>query len=126
MPAVLTALTCLALNIYHEARGEPIEGQIAVAQVTLNRVDSPRYPDDVCEVVYDDHQFDWTAQSPKVSERESMELAELIASLALENQFPDLVYGATHYYNPKEADPYWAEVLQPIGKIGNHVFMLEE
>lgn len=126
MPAVLTTITCLALNIYHEARGEPVEGQIAVAQVTLNRVDSPRYPDDVCAVVFDDGQFTWTAAQAEVHEHLEFSLASLIAELSLQGEFPDLVYGATHYYNPDKANPYWAEVLQPIGKIGNHVFMLEE
>ena len=46
-----TSLMCLALNIYFEARSEPIEGQIAIAEVTLNRVASTNYPNDVCSVV---------------------------------------------------------------------------
>lgn len=43
---------CLATNIYHEARGEPLEGQIAVASVTINRVHDHRWPDTICEVVF--------------------------------------------------------------------------
>lgn len=46
-------VTCLALNIYYEARGEPLSGQQAVAEVTMNRVASPRFPNTVCEVVYE-------------------------------------------------------------------------
>ncbi|MCR4301881.1 MAG: cell wall hydrolase, partial [Sulfuricaulis sp.] len=49
-------LTCLALNVYFEARGEPSAGQFAVAEVTMNRVASGRYPDTVCGVV---HQKNW-------------------------------------------------------------------
>jgi len=58
-----TALMCLALNIYFEARSEPIQGQIAIAEVTLNRVASPNFPNDVCSVVLQDTsagcQFSW-------------------------------------------------------------------
>ena len=50
---------CLAKNIYHEARGEDLIGQYAVAQVTLNRVLSPRYPNTICEVVMQPFQFSW-------------------------------------------------------------------
>ena len=50
---------CLAKNIYHEARGEDLVGQYAVAQVTLNRVMSPRYPNTICEVVMQPFQFSW-------------------------------------------------------------------
>ncbi|NIO43392.1 MAG: hypothetical protein GTO41_26515, partial [Burkholderiales bacterium] len=45
-------LNCLALNVYHEARGEPMAGQYAVAEVTMNRVASRRYPNTVCKVVF--------------------------------------------------------------------------
>ncbi|HIE75488.1 MAG TPA: cell wall hydrolase, partial [Gammaproteobacteria bacterium] len=51
---------CLALNIYHEARGESHDGQVAVAAVTLNRMQSASYPDTVCGVVWQPHQFSWT------------------------------------------------------------------
>ncbi len=51
---------CLAQNIYFEASVEHRVGKSAVAHVTLNRVDSPRYPDSVCEVVWQDRQFSWT------------------------------------------------------------------
>ena len=45
-------LGCLAKNIYHEAGNEPFEGKVAVAQVTLNRASSDKFPDDVCKVIY--------------------------------------------------------------------------
>ena len=51
---------CLALNVYHEARGEVIEGQIAVAHVTLNRVNHSYFPETICDVVYQNRQFSWT------------------------------------------------------------------
>ena len=46
-----TALMCMAANIYHEAKNQPMAGQIAVAQVVMNRVNDSRYPDNVCDVV---------------------------------------------------------------------------
>lgn len=52
--------TALQMNIYHEARGEMKEGQEAVAWVTLNRVDSPCWPDSIQKVVYEPWQFSWT------------------------------------------------------------------
>ena len=52
----------MALNIYHEARGESIEGQYAIAHVTLNRVASTKWPDSICDVVYQPYQFSWTHQ----------------------------------------------------------------
>jgi N-acetylmuramoyl-L-alanine amidase len=58
-----TALMCMALNIFFEARSEPIQGQIAVAEVTLNRVASDDYPNTICEVVLQENsqgcQFSW-------------------------------------------------------------------
>ena len=48
---MLTSLMCVAVAIYFEARGEPVEGQIAVAQVIRNRIEDPRYPDNACDVV---------------------------------------------------------------------------
>ena len=53
-------LGCLAMNIYHEARGEPVKGKLAVAAVTMNRVKAKYYPDTVCEVVWQRKQFSWT------------------------------------------------------------------
>ncbi len=121
---IAEAIVCLALNIYHEARGEPIDGQIAVAQVTLNRVDSKRYPNSVCGVVYDDSQFSWTAGKPKIEEPEAYATALFIAENM--DKFDDLSGGATHYYAPDKASPFWKDKLLYVGTINNHIFMLED
>ena len=55
-------LYCLAANLYFEARGESIKGQIAVAEVTLNRVKANQYPNSVCNVVFQRKKFTWVAQ----------------------------------------------------------------
>ena len=51
-----TVLLCMSLNLYFEARGEEVQGQIAVAEVTLNRVASPAFPDDICGVVLQENE----------------------------------------------------------------------
>jgi len=60
-PIALTStdVECLAKNIYFEARGENIKGQLAVGLVTINRMKDERWPDDVCGVVYQNKQFSW-------------------------------------------------------------------
>lgn len=55
-------VNCLAQTIYHEARGEPLAGQLAVANVTMNRVYSGTFPNSVCKVVYQRGQFSWTTK----------------------------------------------------------------
>lgn len=122
---MLISALCLAANIYHEARGEPIDGQMMVAQVTINRVMSPRYPDTVCGVVYDKKQFSWTEVMPTVDDSKSATQAILMAFDVLEN--PDILPGsdATHYHADTVL-PYWVDSMVELGKVGSHMFYLEE
>lgn len=113
---VTTSIICLALNVYHEARGEPVDGQFAVAAVTLNRVMDPRFPDDLCDVVYEPDQFSWTADPAPILEPEAFALAMEIAFEAK----PDPVLG-THYHTTS-ITPYWAPSKVLSGQIGNHRF----
>lgn len=113
---ITEALMCLALNIYHEARGEPLEGQIAVAAVTLNRVADPRWPDTVCEVVYQPYQFSWTINPPQVLEPEAFALAQKIAQEATQDPSYGTHYHATH------VRPSWSRKLALLGQIGDHRF----
>ena len=124
-----TALMCLALNIYFEARSEPIQGQIAIAEVTLNRVASPNYPDTVCEVVLQENsktcQFSWwcDGKSDQPKEHKSLLTSKALAELMLTKGDHITVLGdtVTHYHN-NDVHPYWADHLRVIGKIGNHIF----
>lgn len=119
---------CLALNIYHEARSEPVEGQVAVALVTLNRVKSDRYPGTVCEVVKQYKQFSWYWDGKRDTPMEktawymSQQLAEYMIKHPDITLF-DLTKGATHYYNPRLADPDWKNDGTIIRDIGNHRFI---
>lgn len=120
---MLSAMICLALNVYHEARGEPLDGQVAVAQVTMNRVASKRYPNTVCEVVYQKSQFSWTRHNPPVTEpAELMKAFFLVLQL---DTFDNFTGGATHYYAHNKTTPYWSSKLTLVGSLGNHTFMLE-
>lgn len=117
---------CLAENIYHEARGEPIIGQLAVAKVTLNRVKHPRYPDTICRVVKQYKQFSWTLDPILVSKDKdedwvtSLELAKTILNdgvIFLKG------FKATHYH-AKSVNPNWG--FEIYAMIGNHIFYVEE
>mgnify|MGYP003138260707 FL=1 len=124
-----TALMCLALNIYFEARSEPIEGQIAIAEVTLNRVASANYPNDVCSVVLQENkdgcQFSWwcDGKSDQPREHNSLRTSKALAELMLKEGHHITVIGneATHYHN-NEVHPYWANDLHKIRRIGKHIF----
>lgn len=131
---------CLAQNIYHEARQENIEGQKAVALVTLNRVNSDMYADSVCDVVYQTRtrkgkkvaQFSWVTDNPEIDldnpiERGAFETASELAVTLLASNTPDNVYldGAMFYFNPDKAKPQWANSMWEVARIGNHVFMVD-
>lgn len=124
-------LECMALNIYREAGHEPIEGRIAVAQVTMNRVAHPDFPNTVCEVVYQKSvvyskvvcQFSWYCDSAHRARpinypvyQESYEVAKkvMLEGFRLRSLEPALYYHAD-YVNPR-----WR--LERIEKIGTHIF----
>ena len=118
---VLSSVLCLAMNIYGEARGESLEGRIAVAQVTLNRVEHPAYPDDVCSVVFEPHQFSWTKTPLRVREPEAMASAIRLAGQVLADPPEDLTAGATNFFSGSQK-PVWADRLTEVARIGNHRF----
>ena len=118
-------LTCLALNVYHEARSDDVLGQLAVAQVTLNRVASPRYPNTVCDVVWDNKQFSWThdGKSDKPKEAQAWKHAQAVAYMALHDmaRVPNLTPETLHYH-ASWVTPYWAKNKQPAVIVGSHKF----
>lgn len=111
---------CLGWNVFFEARGEPRHGQIAVAEVTLRRAElSGR---NVCAEVFEDRQFSWTLEpSPRVTNPRAWRAALNAAKTALLGQ-SNASRGATHYFNPREANPRWRLALCHAVTIGNHVF----
>jgi len=114
---------CLALNIYHESRGERWEGQIAVAHVTINRVQSNEWPDNICDVVYQSKQFSWTHVVKDHKPRESKPWAEaqVIARDVMIGNTEDPTKGA-EFYHANYVNPYWAKEYTLTKVIGNHLF----
>ena len=128
---IVEALFCLAQNIYFEARSQPLIEQVAVAQVVMNRVRSPHYPNSVCDVVYHNKypgrlhlcQFSWWCDGLSDLPRDANAWLEAnqVASLVLTPDFPDLVDGATHYH-AHYVSPSWASTLKSVATIGTHKF----
>jgi spore germination cell wall hydrolase CwlJ-like protein len=116
----------LALNMYHEARGEGPDGMQMVGEVTLARVEHEAYPNDVCSVVYQRSQFSWTNSRRDTTPRDeelwgqSLELAEAL----LNGEIELFDTGATHFLNPHRVKilPRWARTYERVGRVGNHVF----
>jgi spore germination cell wall hydrolase CwlJ-like protein len=115
------AIACLATNIYMEARGEPIQGQIAVAQVTFNRA---KYDQDkVCQVVMAKSQFSWTLDGKvSIEDETSFKKAVWVAKNVLDNNFYDHSNGADHYHADYAKSVSWADQDRIVTKIGKHIF----
>jgi len=125
-------LQCLAQNIYFEARGEPLNGQYAVAEVTLNRTRAQNFPHTICSVVHEMRwdpnrrrmvaDFSWTelgALSP--DEGPAWKRAMEVASAAYDDLRDPIVPGAL-FYHSTSVRPGWARTRKAIATIGNHVF----
>lgn len=118
---------CLATALYHEARGETIKGQVAVAEVILNRVDSPAYPRSICSVVQQGNsngcQFSFACdgKTDRISERGAWDRAGKIARLMLDGAPRALTAGATHFHTVN-VRPRWARQFDRTASIGAHLF----
>lgn len=112
-------VACLALNIYHEARGEPLQGMYAVALVTRNR--ALRLNKDICEIVHSPFQFSWTIYKPKARDPKAYQLAESVALDVLLGKVSDITAGST-FYHAKYVKPPWAKKFIYRKTIGKHKF----
>ena len=129
----LKDLVCLTRNVYHEARGEPLVGQFAVAEVTLNRVASRRFPDSVCEVVYEKRWdkirrryvggFSWTELDvpPEIDDDEAWRQAWHVAQTVSSEHYTPTLEGAL-FYHGRHVRPSWSRGKKRIARIGRHVF----
>lgn len=124
-------LECLARNIYYEAGNEPFEGKVAVAQVTLNRVESDLFPNDVCKVIYQKNvfyekvvcQFSWYCDRSalvkpihKGTYEESMDAAKKVLLEGF--RLPSIKNSL--YYHADYVNPGWRK--EKVAKIGRHIF----
>ncbi|RED13862.1 cell wall hydrolase [Pontivivens insulae] len=120
---------CLTMALYHEARGEPIAGQIAVAEVILNRVDHPRYPNTICGVVGQGQhrrnacQFSFMCDglSDAMNDSTSERRLGVLARLMMDGRPRILTDGATHYH-ADWVNPRWASRLVRTAWIDAHKF----
>lgn len=115
------SVECLALNVYHEARGEPIAGQYAVAEVTMNRKASLGYPKTVCEVVYQKSAFSWTAQRVARPDGGEWRRALKVADEVYFQRRAAMLPGVLHYH-ATYVQPAWSTERQRVARIGRHVF----
>lgn len=131
------AIMCLALNIYHEARDQPLAGQIAVGQVVMHRVADDRFPNNVCDVVKQGPTYSWTENFPvrnrcqfswycdgKSDKILNLEVYDRILGLAdylIPNGYFDITDGATHYH-ADYVRPDWAKTKTKTIEIEDHIF----
>ncbi len=134
---------CLALAIYHEARGEPLEGRIAVAMTVLNRVASRAYPDSICGVVFQNMrwrnacQFTFACNGRSLWPRNTHAFARSAALAAIvlkrattPESFPSDYFLATMreyahvtHYHRVDVKPAWSARLVPVKRVGDHLFL---
>ena len=125
------SLDCLAMNVYREAGHESFEGKVAVAQVTLNRVNSNKFPRDVCAVVYQKSrftervvcQFSWYCDSKhrnRPVDDEAYEESYRVAKMVFLEDFRLESIKDALYYHADYVNPNWK--LKRIAKIGTHIF----
>jgi len=137
---MMAELACLALAVYYEARSETLQGQIAVAQVIMNRVADPRYPKTICEVVQQGPtsptgmplrhrcQFSFWCDGLGEDPRDvwAWKKAQAVASIVYDGQMllPELA--GVLYYTRSDVAPEWSESMKLVATIGSHVFLKEQ
>jgi len=123
-PALDEELSCVATAVYFEARGEPFDGQLAVAEVILNRARSGRYPSTYCGVVKQPAQFSFVrrGQFPRVNEQSAAwGYAQSIARIA-GKQLVEALPNDVLWYHADYVAPGWGHRLSKVEKIGAHIF----
>lgn len=130
---MIEAIACLTMAIYFEARDEPIEGQYAIAEVVMNRVAHPRFPNTVCAVVREGYKpgnnlcqfsFYCDGKPEKMENEQAKRQAEAIARHALYDGQSMFVGDATFYRRHDVSWGSWANKLVEVGAVGEHVFFL--
>ena len=144
-PVTATPLAhaCLALAIYHEARGEPLEGQIAVAMTVLNRVASRAYPDTVCGVVFQNMrrrnacQFTFACNGRPLAPKDGRAFARsaALARIVLKRAAAPAAYASDYFlntmrryahvthYHRVDVKPAWSARLVAVRRVGDHLFL---
>jgi spore germination cell wall hydrolase CwlJ-like protein len=133
---------CLSNNIYHEAKSQSTAGQIAVGLVVINRVRDARFPNTICEVVYQAQystwwkeakgkdvprkhkcQFSWfcDGKHDRVTDTQAYQKIMQLVKRLLTNRYDGLIEGATHYH-ADYVNPKWSKTKTLIGQVDDHIF----
>lgn len=114
-------LNCLAVGVYYEAKGEPLAGQLAVAEVILDRTTSGRFPRSVCSVLTQRGQFSFVhgGQIPTPPNNDHWRKAMAVAKVAQKDLWESPVDGAL-YFHARHVSPHWKRPRA--GTVGNHIF----
>lgn len=125
----MLGLECLAVAVFFEARDQPLAGQYAVAEVVMNRVMDDRWPDKICDVVFQPRQFSFThdGKSDRMEayttnnpiEWKAMKQARTVAEQVFNEGHVEMT--STHYHS-LSVRPSWARHYKQDGRIGDHVF----
>lgn len=129
---IASAFLCLALNVYFESRGEPLEGQLAVAMTTMNRAEGDAA--NVCKVVMAPRQFSWTndrvvrqkghwmiENRALPRDEQGWRVARAVAYVTLKGKARDFTRGATSFH-ARHVHPTWDRTMKRTYAAGNHVF----
>ena len=134
LPTAEAATHCLAQNIYFEARNISIDSKVAVSWVTFNRVNHEKFPNSICEVVYQPKQFSWywdgKADTPgtNILEQKAWAESKLIANnfiMSCKFGYGECPQDNTQralFYHREDVTPYWTEYFYETTKIDNHIF----
>ena len=134
---MITELACMATAIYFEARGEPMVGQVAVAQVIMARVNDERYPNTICEVVKQGYYYSWNPEIPipdkcqfsfwcdgkpeTIKDEDAYFWATEVAQAVMVGTLYDTTQGATHYH-AYYVQPSWSKKFTRTVRINDHIF----
>ena len=130
-----TALMCMALNMYHEAKNQSMLGQLAVGQVVMNRVEDKRFPDNVCDVAHQGlyhkngvpvrHKcsFSYWCDGKKeiITDMDAWLRAISVTQMVLSGITLESVSDATHYH-ANYVNPFWSKDAELLDQIGRHKF----
>jgi spore germination cell wall hydrolase CwlJ-like protein len=129
-------INCLAMTIYHEARGSSFNDKISVADVVMNRVGNKNYPDTVCgvvkqakkdksgNIVKNQCQFSWYCDGKTDQPRDARPWTEaktIAKQMITTGKYRGKTQGATHFHND-QVYPEWATVYQPVAAYGGHIY----
>lgn len=117
-PAQDKELDCLATAVWFESRGEPLEGQLAVAQAVVNRARSGRWGNSMCSVIRAPGQFSFAPDRVQRN-RPTFAIAAAVARIAVMGLWHEIAEGA-HSFHAARLNPGWR--LKRVAKVGNHIF----